>query len=141
MLSGNQDSSLPLTGGVSSFKLTFEMGSTFGDKVRELREKADLSLRALARKLDVSAPFLSDVELGRRYPSEPVMQKIAEEFGVRVEELKKYDSRPPIDELRRLAEDNPEFGFAFRTMFDEHKRGKISEEELLNRIRGKRSKR
>lgn len=34
----------------------------FGAKVRELREAQRMTLRALARTLDCSAPFLSDVE-------------------------------------------------------------------------------
>ena len=44
--------------------------SGLGQRIRELRGKKDLSLRELAKKLDVSAAFLSDIELGRRYPSE-----------------------------------------------------------------------
>ena len=42
---------------------------TFGEKIRQLREGLDLSLREVALKIDVSAAFLSDVELGRRFPS------------------------------------------------------------------------
>jgi ribosome-binding protein aMBF1 (putative translation factor) len=40
--------------------------SRVGDKIRERREKAGMTLRALARIIDVSPPFLSDVEHGRR---------------------------------------------------------------------------
>ena len=47
---------------------------TLGQKIHELRDKADLSLRELALKISVSAPFLSDIELGRRFPSEEVLQ-------------------------------------------------------------------
>lgn len=45
------------------------MVKTLGQRIRELRERDDLSLREFARKLGVSAAFLSDVELGRRHPS------------------------------------------------------------------------
>jgi len=38
-----------------------------GAELRRLRKKRGLSLRAVAKKLKVSAPFLSDCELGRRY--------------------------------------------------------------------------
>jgi DNA-binding transcriptional regulator YiaG len=38
-----------------------------GAELRRLRKKRGLSLRAVAAKLKVSAPFLSDCELGRRY--------------------------------------------------------------------------
>ncbi len=37
-----------------------------GKRVRAAREKAGKSLRWLANELDVTAPFLSDLELGRR---------------------------------------------------------------------------
>ena len=38
----------------------------FGMAMRRLRTDADMSLREVARRLDKSAPFLSDCELGRR---------------------------------------------------------------------------
>ena len=41
---------------------------SFGEVLHQLREKKDVTLRELARKINVSAPFLSDVEKGRRAP-------------------------------------------------------------------------
>lgn len=125
-----------LTVNVSFSKLTPNMATTLGEKIRELRERAGISLRELARKIEKSAPFLSDVELGRRYPSDEVLSKLANELNVSADELKQFDSRPPVDELKRLAEANPEVGFAFRTMIDDHRSGKLTDEELLKRIRG-----
>jgi len=40
----------------------------FGTTLRNARNKAGMSLCQLARSLDVSAAYLSDVELGRRGP-------------------------------------------------------------------------
>lgn len=37
-----------------------------GATMRALREKKGISLRELARRLNLSAPFISDMELGRR---------------------------------------------------------------------------
>lgn len=37
-----------------------------GDAIREARERKRITLRALATAIKVSAPFLSDVEHGRR---------------------------------------------------------------------------
>lgn len=37
-----------------------------GDYLRALREREGLSLREVARRLALSAPYLSDVERGRR---------------------------------------------------------------------------
>ena len=44
------------------------MNETFGNYVKELRESKGLTLRGFAQKLDVSAPYVSDVEKGRRGP-------------------------------------------------------------------------
>ena len=98
-----------------------------GPYIRQLRDERDLSLREFAKKLDVSAPFVSDVELGRRHPSEEVLAKIAEVLGVRLEDLRAHDIRPPIDEIKRLTQSNPKFALAFRTMIDK----KITAEDLL----------
>ena len=80
-------------------KLTHKIMKTFGERIRELREEKDLSVRELAKRLKVSAPFLSDVELGRRHPSEEVLARMAKNLDTMVEELKKHDSRAPVQEL------------------------------------------
>ncbi len=101
---------------------------TFGNRVRELREKRRISLRAFARELGgLSAAFLSDVELGRRYPSDGVLEEMARILDVDLEELRSYDPRPPVEEIRRLAESNPAYGVAFRKVID----SKVSPEELI----------
>jgi transcriptional regulator with XRE-family HTH domain len=101
---------------------------TLGQYIRELRESKDMSLREFARKLgDLSPPFISDVELGRRFPSEKVLEKMAHVLGVPVAELQKYDSRAPLEDLKRLAAADPVYGFALRKVAD----GEISSEDLL----------
>jgi transcriptional regulator with XRE-family HTH domain len=57
---------------------------SLGQRIHELRDEADLSLRELAKKIGVSAPFLSDIELGRRFPSEEILAKMesAKKSGV-----------------------------------------------------------
>lgn len=116
------------------------MEQPLGPKLRELREAADISLRELAKKLDVSAPFLSDVEWGRRHPSDRVLSALAKFFKLSVDELKRHDSRAPLAELKMLAAADPRLGFAFRTAINDVKAGKITAEELLNRVRGQKKK-
>jgi transcriptional regulator with XRE-family HTH domain len=99
------------------FTLGVEMKS-LGEKIRQLREQKDLSLREFAKRLDVSASFVSDIELGRRYPSDKVLVKIAAILGTSVEELQTYDSRPPVEEIKRLASVDPQYSVAFRQMVD-----------------------
>ena len=100
---------------------------TLGERIRELREQRDLSVRELAKELSLSAPFLSDIELGRRHPSKDVLDRLASILKTTPEDLKKYDARPPVQELKRIAASNPAMGFALRRVVDE----KVSPEELL----------
>ena len=92
---------------------------TLGEHIRELREKKDISVRELARRLSVSAAFLSDVELGRRHPSDELLGRLAHSLDTTADELQKYDSRPPVQELKRLAANDPALGFALRRVVDE----------------------
>lgn len=108
-------------------KLTCVHMKTLGERIRELREAQDSSVRELAKKLKVSAPFLSDIELGRRHPSDEVLQRLAVALGTKVDDLEKYDTRPPIQELKRIAANDPAMGFALRKVVDEG----ISSEQLL----------
>ena len=71
---------------------------TFGEAVRYLREAKGLSLRALAKQIGVSAPFLSDVEHDRRMTKR--IDVFARELGVDRSVLDAYDPRGPIDLVR-----------------------------------------
>jgi len=98
---------------------------SLGQKIKELRDAADLSLRELAKILGVSAPFLSDVELGRRFPSEEVLAKLASALDVPLEELRQYDSRQPVADLKRMIESNPGAWFRFPHSGGRHEGRKI----------------
>jgi transcriptional regulator with XRE-family HTH domain len=113
---------------------------TLGQRIRELREQKDLSLRELAKKIGVSAAFLSDVELGRRYPSEKGLLSIAQKLETTLEDLREYDTRPPVEDLKRLAITNPLYGVAFRRMIDRVIDEKISPQDLIE-LAGKKGKR
>lgn len=104
---------------------------TLGQRIRELREEKDLSLRDLARKIEKSAAFLSDIELGRRYPSDEVLSDMARVLGTSLENLRSHDTRAPIEEIKRLASSNPLYGVAFRKAVDKALGNKISPEELM----------
>lgn len=113
---------------------------TLGEKIRELREKKDMSLREFGRRLNNQAPtsaaFLSDVELGRRFPTDKLLAIIADVLGTTFEELKQLDARVPVNELKKLAHQEPAFGLALRRVVDEQ----ISAEELnslLNKVKSK----
>jgi transcriptional regulator with XRE-family HTH domain len=104
---------------------------TFGERIRELREEKDLSLRESAKKLNVSAAFLSDIELGRRFPSDDVLSRIAKLLGESVEKLKAYDTRPPMQELKQLFASHPMMGVALRRAVEK----KVDPEHLIDLIK------
>ncbi|MEX1275487.1 MAG: helix-turn-helix transcriptional regulator [Bacteroidota bacterium] len=112
---------------------------TLGDRIRELREAKDLSLREFAKTLSLSAAFVSDVELGRRYPSGRVLVRMAQILETSHEELRKFDTRVPVEEIKRLASDNPAFGLAFRSVVGKN----VTPEDLIQlaESKGKRAKR
>ena len=64
------------------------MTETFGKKLRDLRVKSDIGLRELARLINKSPGYLSDVEQDHvPPPSEDVILKIAEAMNVNKNEL------------------------------------------------------
>src|SRR5689334_9926852 len=102
------------------------MNKPLSERIRELREQHDLSVRELAKKAKLSAAFVSDVELGRRHPSDDVLERLAHILDTTVKDLKKHDARAPIQELKRIAAVNPAMGFMLRQIVDQN----ISAEEL-----------
>jgi transcriptional regulator with XRE-family HTH domain len=76
------------------------------------QHKADLSLRGLTRKVSISSPFVSDIELGRRFPSEEILAKLAKALNVSPEDPKQYDNREPFADLKRLMSSDPKLGAA-----------------------------
>lgn len=103
---------------------------SLGEAIRFFRNELDFSLRELAKKIDISAPFLSDIESGKRHPSEETLQNLAKALKVRVEELRQYDHRESSGDLRRLIANNPRLGLAFRSTVEGLKSGKITAEEV-----------
>lgn len=65
--------------------------NSVGEAVRVLREAQGITLRALAEKVGVSAPFLSDLEHGRRQTDR--YEELANALNVRSDDLKQLDAR------------------------------------------------
>ena len=69
--------------------------STLGEAIRLLREARGLTLREVASRVPVSAPFLSDLEHNRR--STDKLTEIAKALEVDVEVIKRFDGRVSTD--------------------------------------------
>ncbi|MBE6415690.1 MAG: helix-turn-helix transcriptional regulator [Akkermansiaceae bacterium] len=123
--------------------------TTLGLYIRDKRMALSITLRSFAKRVadllaanateDESDPkfspgFLSDIENGRRFPSERVLTTIAQALGVDVNVLREQDQRIPAEELQRLQMLNPQFGFAFRRVTNYINQNHMSPQELVDRI-------
>jgi len=55
---------------------------SLGRRLHELRDRADLFMCELAKKVGISSPFLSDGELVRRSPYQEILDKLAADLPV-----------------------------------------------------------
>lgn len=92
---------------------------TFGQRLREIREEKDLSLRELASKCGISPPFLSDIELGRRFPSEDTLKALAAALRVPLAALEQYDHRAVVEEVKQRTAADPQYGIMLRQVMEE----------------------
>jgi len=104
-----------------------------GTRIRKLRLKADITLREMARRVGVSAAHMSDVEHGRRMPSDEVLQRIASELksvGATYEGLRLL--KPQLeDDLEEWVSKSSEVRQLFRMAKDSG----LSAREMMDRIR------
>ncbi len=107
--------------------------TTFGSKLRELREIKNISLRELAKKIGVSGAFLSDIELGRRFPAPDKIELLAKELQIPVEELTQYDFRNEAEAIRQMMFADPKAGMAFRTLKEKLAQGE-DPQKLVDRL-------
>jgi transcriptional regulator with XRE-family HTH domain len=105
---------------------------TLGERIRERRLERRITLRELARRVEVSAPYLTDLEAGRRHPSPEVLQRIAAALELAVAELEALDTRLS-PEVRRWVETQPDVARLLRTLQTSPRKRR---EQLLRRLRG-----
>jgi transcriptional regulator with XRE-family HTH domain len=55
--------------------------ASFGELLREARQRKFMTLRGCARLARISPAFLSDIELGRRYPGLAVYKRLLAVLG------------------------------------------------------------
>lgn len=57
------------------------------ERLRELRKERHLRLRNIAEQMNISVPYLSDLERGRTNPSLDTLQSMAAAYGISVKDL------------------------------------------------------
>ncbi len=93
---------------------------TLGDVVREGRIARGCSLRDLAKLVDKTPSYLSDIENNRRVPAEDVLRVLARELDLDFDELMARAGRFGEDAVRYMQR-TPAAGVLFR---------RVSEREL-----------
>lgn len=71
-------------------------------RLRSAREKAGLSLRAMAERLGISPTHLSRVENGYNVPSETVLKDLCKLTGADFDSLMRCRGRVPTDVLKYI---------------------------------------
>lgn len=69
-------------------------------RLREARESAGLSLRQLAKRLDISPSALSQIETGKSRPSVKTLYAVVSELGLSLDELFKNRSAGEPDDVQ-----------------------------------------
>jgi len=117
------------------------MKKTLGQRIRELRQGKELSLRDLGDLLKdtetnvpVSAAFLSDIENGRRFPSDDMIKKIADALGTTEADLREHDQRGATRDLDELVGMNAQYAFAFRKAVKHVKDTGMPPDEFVRRV-------
>ena len=105
-----------------------------GERIRQLRLEEGISLRELARRADISASFVSEIESGRYYPTGPVLEKIAAELKATAADLSKLDNRASLSDLRQLLKADPGWGPVFEVLATGAKNGQLTPAKVLKKL-------
>lgn len=100
--------------------------ASLGERLRQLRQEAGLSLRDLARRVGVTFPHLSKVEAGRERPSADLLTKVAAALDADPDELLLLAGRLPED-VAQIVADKPEIALQFLRSW---KAGTITDEDV-----------
>ena len=65
------------------------MESKFENRIREIRKQKKMTLKQIAEQVEISIPYLSDIENGNRRGSSATIGRIAEALGVNPGDLLK----------------------------------------------------
>lgn len=65
----------------------FNLYRTFGEHLREMRERAGFTLKEVASKIDMDISLLAKIERNERQPTKAHINKFAKFFKVREQEL------------------------------------------------------
>ncbi len=77
-----------------------------GQRIKELRKKANLTQEKLAELIDIETGSLSGIESGRHFPSLPTLEKIACNLNVELKSLFEFNHLVSIDLMKKNIVEN-----------------------------------
>jgi len=77
-----------------------------------------MSLRNLAARVRITAPYLSDIELNRRHPSDRVLGELARALHAPVDDLRAHDPRSLVSEIERRIRSDGDYARALRELLN-----------------------
>ena len=110
----------------SAYMVNNTSNRTLGDILRDARLDLDLSLRDLAKRLDVTPSYLSDIENNRRVPAEEVLRSMSRTLKLDFDELMARAGRFGEDALRYMQR-TPAAGVLFRKLAETDASGDVVE--------------
>ena len=102
--------------------------TTLGEQIKKLRTARNLTLNALAKRLDVTTSTVAAYENGTRNPSFDVLIKIASLFNVTVDNLLGYTNKDLIDVTELTNEQRD----VVQSMIEAYKRNNFLEDKFFN---------
>jgi len=79
-----------------------DLRAVLSQNIRNFRSYRSLSQAEFAEKIDISVPFLSDIENGKKWGSPATLIKIADALNIEVYELFKPDNVIPDNDINIL---------------------------------------
>lgn len=72
----------------------------FGQRVRKIRQKQNLSQEELAEKIDIAVNNMGKIERGESFVTAVTLEKLASVLNVKVEDFFKFDTFVSIEEMK-----------------------------------------
>lgn len=72
----------------------------FGQRVRKIRQKQNLSQEELAEKIDIAVNNMGKIERGESFVTAVTLEKLASVLNVKVEDFFKFDNFVSIEEMK-----------------------------------------
>ena len=112
------------------------MNGSLGAEIKRLRLQAGFTLRGFAAAIGKSPPYQSDIEHGRRMPSEATLRDMADQLkpvGATFEGLKQYDWRLDED-VKSLVSQAPEVNALIRAANRLAEKSGVSLNDILREL-------